>query len=354
MFLKNLSLQNFRNYSNLSLEFDKRPTVLLGNNAVGKSNLLESIYFLSTTKSARAEIDSELIKGGEEFARVEAKLIDNSQLTMENSTQLEITLQNSDGFSKRVEVNGVGRRVVDFIGNLPAVIFSPADINMITGSPSLRRWHLDLCLSQVDPTYKKSLTLYEQVLVNRNKILKRIREGEGGMEELIYWTSELLKYGTVVTDGRKAFLESINIQETPLGKFTFEYLQNILTKERLEQYSGREIASASTLIGPHRDDFKVLMGSRNLAHFGSRGEQRIATLAFKLAQLEYMALVLGKRPTLLLDDVFSELDAKHRKQVVEIVSRQQTVLATVELEHIPKSFLDSARILNVEDGKITE
>lgn len=172
------------------------------------------------------------------------------------------------------------------------------------------------------------------------------------MDELTYWTEELIKYGEVVSSGRKGFLESMNNFQSPLGSFNFEYLQSELTRERLDEYSSREIAAAATLIGPHRDDFSVILAGRNLAHFGSRGEQRTATLAFKLAQLEYMALTLGKRPLLLLDDVFSELDAEHRAHVVEIVGRQQTIIVTVELEGIPKKFLDKARILRVEDGKI--
>jgi DNA replication and repair protein RecF len=374
MILKRLQLTNFRNYSNLSLDFDLRPTILLGNNAVGKSNLLESIYLLSTTKSQRAELDSELIKEGEEFARVQGTAISEH-----SESELEIGFQLVEGnFSKRLKVNGVPRRAVDLIGNLPAVIFYPSDINMVTGSPSLRRWHLDLGLAQIDTEYKKVLTLFEQVLTNRNRVLKRIKEGEGGMDELTFWTGELLKQGQVVSGKRKAFFEFLKSLKKPLGNFEFEYHENILSQERLEQYSGREIAAAATLIGPHRDDFRIftfvipskegihinsesgspigsgMTGKRNLAHFGSRGEQRTATLAFKLSQLEFMAEKLGKRPVLLLDDVFSELDAKHRKAILDIVKLQQTILATVELEHIPKTFLDEARVLKVDNGKITE
>ncbi len=369
MFLKQLKLLNFRNYSNLSLEFDTRPTILLGNNAVGKSNLLESIYFLSTTKSGRVETEVELIKQDETVCRVEGKSLaeDGSDPPrfageagkMEDGNTLEIVMQTIDGqFSKRVMVNGVPRRVVDFVGKLPAVIFYPSDINMVTGSPNLRRWHLDLALAQIDGDYKKTITLYEQILTARNRVLKRIKMGEGGLDELVYWTQELLKMGQVISDKRKVFFEFINNLESKLGNFKFEYHPNNLTQERLDQYSSREIAAAITLIGPHRDDFRFVIlenkKGRNLAHFGSRGEQRTATLAFKLAQLEFMAKVLGKRPLLLLDDVFSELDGKHRGSVIEIVTQQQTIIATVELEHIPKKFLDKARILQVEDGKITE
>lgn len=343
MYLKKINLLNFRNYSNLSLEFDSRPTILVGNNAAGKSNLLEAIYFLSTTKSGRVDEEKELIKQGEEVARIEGEI---------EETKLEVTMEDRNGFLKRVKVNGVPRRVIDYIGNLPAVIFYPWDINMVIGAPSLRRWHLDMALAQVDPHYKKSLTLYEQVLTNRNRVLKRIKERQGKLDELDYWTNELIKHGEVVSLAREAFLQAMNNFQSPLGGFIFEYKQSLLNKERLAEYNNREIQASVTLIGPHRDDFVLKMDERNLARFGSRGEQRLATLVFKLATLEYMALTLGKRPILLLDDVFSELDRSHRAHVVEVVFRQQTIIATVELENLPKKFLNQARILKVEDGKI--
>ena len=375
MLLKKLNLINFRNYAKLDLDFDERTTILLGNNAVGKSNILESIYFLSTTKSGRVDREEELIKEGEEFCKASGVLstVIASEVKQSSSNEsqtkiatkpsasrndeiiLEIAIQTIDNlFSKRLKVNGIPKRAVDFIGNLPAVIFYPSDINLVTGAPSLRRWHLDLSVAQVDPVYKKALTLYEQVLVSRNRVLKRIREGQGKKDELRFWTDELLNKGKEISDKRKVFFDFINNLEKPLGGFIFEYLPSEFTMERLEETNGREIAAAATLIGPHRDDFILKLGNRNLAHFGSRGEQRIATLAFKFLSLEYMAKILRKRPILLLDDVFSELDADHRAAVVEIVNKQQTIIATVELENIPKEFLDSARILKVEDGRISE
>lgn len=348
MFLKKLNLTNFRNYSNLELNFDHRPTILIGNNAAGKSNILEAIYLLSTTKSLRAETEDELIKERQDFLRVEGFVDDDIELlVMINRPTKEVT------FKKKVMVNGIVRKVIDFIGNLPAVIFYPSDINLITGSPSLRRWHLDLGLAQIDPIYKKSLTLYEQFLTARNRVLKRIREGFGKKDELDYWTDGLLEQAKVISKKRKVFFEFINPATAgPLGKFKFEHKPSEVTLEKLIETNNREVAAAATLVGPHRDDYVVFLDDRNMTHFGSRGEQRTATLVFKLFQLEYMAKVLGKRPILLLDDVFSELDSSHRAHVVEIVSKQQTVIATVELENIPQEFLNSARILKVEDGKI--
>ncbi len=357
MFLKSLNLINFRNYAQLELNFDQRPTIFVGNNAAGKSNILEAIYLLSTTKSQRVDKEDELIKKGEEFAKIEGFFRpEDDQPLAGNETELLIILNRiteTVNFRKKTLVNGISKRTLDFIGNLPAVIFYPSDINMVTGSPSLRRWHLDLGLAQIDPEYKKSITTYEQFLTARNKVLKRIREGKGRVDELEYWTEELIKYGQVIFEKRKAFFEFINSLEKLLGDYRFEYIPSILTKDKLKETNGREVAAAATLIGPHRDDYSIQLAGRNLAHYGSRGEQRTATMAFKLAQLEYMASSLGKRPILLLDDVFSELDANHRAAVSEIAKLQQTIIATVELENIPQEFLDSARILKVEDGNIT-
>lgn len=354
MFLKQINLTNFRSYARLELNFDARPTILVGNNASGKSNLLESIYLLSTTKSFRVETEDELIRTSEEFGRVEGFLTDpETELMVLINRQTE-----NINFRKKVLVNGISRRVLDFIGNMPAVIFYPSDINMVTGSPSLRRWHLDLALAQVDPGYKKSLTAYEQFLTSRNRVLKAVREGHARVDELEYWTNGLIEKGKVVSEKRKEFFEFINGLNPPaggpLGGFIFEYRQSEVSVEKLVETNGREVAAAATLIGPHRDDFVVMMDGRHLAHYGSRGEQRTATLAFKLAQLEYMAKILGKRPILLLDDVFSELDGPHRAHVVEIVGKQQTIIATVELENIPQEFLDSSRILKVTNGEIHE
>jgi len=350
MLLKQLKLTNFRNYSNLDLNLDERPTILLGDNGAGKSNILEAIYFLSTTKSQRVDQESELVKEGEAISRVEG-LIEKEG---ETSLEINMTQDKEIGFSKRLKVNGVPRRVMDFVGNLPAIIFYPSDINMVTGSPSLRRWHLDLSLAQVDVEYKRMLTLYEQILVNRNRVLKRIKEGEGKVDELDFWSRELLKVGLVVIQKRQDFFEFINKVKTDLGDFSYVYQQSELTAERLDQYSSREIAASSTLIGPHRDDFLFFQKGRNIAHFGSRGEQRTSTLAFKLSTLEFMASKIGVRPVLLLDDVFSELDGKNRTHVTEIAKLQQTVISTVELENISDEFLKSSRVLKVKDGKITE
>src|SRR3989338_8331258 len=213
MFLKKINLTNFRNYSNLELEFDNRPTVLVGNNAAGKSNILEAVYLLSTTKSLRVETEDELIKEGQDFTKVEGFLESNGEtelLVIINKQSLrsdDLKPNKEVLFRKKVLVNGVPRRVTDFIGNLPAVIFYPSDINLVTGSPSLRRWHLDLALAQIDSDYKRSLTSYGDFLTSRNRVLKNIREGHGKLDELDYWTAGLLEKGKIVSEKRQEFFE---------------------------------------------------------------------------------------------------------------------------------------------------
>src|SRR3989344_5418365 len=287
MFLKRINLTNFRNYTSLELDFDQRPTVLIGDNGAGKSNILEAVYLLSTTKSLRVEKEEELILDGEEFLRVEGFLQPEVESDA-SETELMILINRPTeeiNFKKKVLVNGIARRTLDFIGNLPAVIFYPSDINLVTGSPSLRRWHLDLALAQIDSDYKRSLTSYGDFLTSRNRVLKNIREGHGKLDELDYWTAGLLEKGKIVSEKRQEFFEFINGLVTPLGEFKFEYGMSLINLEKIQEINGREVAAAQTLIGPHRDDFTIALEGRNMASHGSRGEQRTATLAFKLAQL---------------------------------------------------------------------
>lgn len=356
MNLKNLKLINFRNYSKLDYKFNAPVTVLIGNNAQGKSNFLEAIYFLATSKSSRAEEDRELIKGGENLMKVEGNVELKESAAKE--VDLEITLQlTDDQLTKKVKVNGIPKRVVDYIGNLSVVSFSPEDINLVTGPPALRRWHTDLTLAQIDPSYKKALTLYEQVIVNKNRILKRIKEGLGALDELDYWLDQQLELAKVISEKRSEFFSFLNNGQRRFGPFQFQYIESLLTKERLEEYQAKEVSSGSSLIGPHRDDFVFVAWDqgelRDLRRFGSRGEHRGAVLDLKLSEGLFVEYQTGQRPILLLDDVFSELDSSHRDHVTELVNRQQTIIATVELDPSLRKRLKGASVLRVEDSRIT-
>lgn len=357
MFLKSLKLTNFRNFPEIEIEFKTPLTVLVGNNAQGKSNFLESIYFLSTTKSPKADKDEQLIKKGEEVLRVQGT-VDRGQ---NEEVNLEIAMQQIPevGLTKRVKVNGIARRVVDYIGNLAVVSFSPEDINLVTGPPALRRWHIDLTLAQIDKEYKKVLTNYTEVVAKRNKVLKAIKEGLAKLDELDFWSSQQINLGKIISTKRKDFFAHLNKTERKFGDFGFEYIESEITEDRQHHYLNREIASTTCLIGPHRDDFKFIEKSENgdlrdLAHFGSRGEHRTAVLDLKLSETAFMESVTSSRPILLLDDVFSELDLKHREHVIDLISLQQTVVAAVELDGYLEAALSEGVTYLVENGQLSE
>ncbi|MBI2011226.1 DNA replication and repair protein RecF [Candidatus Daviesbacteria bacterium] len=366
MFLNSLKLTNFRTYSKLDFKFKSPLTILVGDNAKGKSNFLESIYFLATTKSPKADKDEELIKKRQVVLRVEGELEDKTSLEIVmmsfgsgHSAELSRSPQDKQrGLTKRVKVNKIPKRILDYIGNLAVVSFSPEDINLVTGAPSLRRWHIDLTLAQIDKEYKKVLTQYEEVVIKKNRILKKIKEGLGKMDELTFWLNQQINLGQIVTLKRADFFKFINSVEKKFGDYQFEYLKSETSKERLEEYLPREIASASSLIGPHRDDFKFIAldngENKDLAHFGSRGEQRTAVLDLKIAEASFVEKILGKRPILLLDDVFSELDLNHREHVIALTELQQTIITAIELDYYLKDKLKEANIFSVENGQLNE
>jgi DNA replication and repair protein RecF len=351
VFLKNLKLSNYRNFSSVDLKLSNS-TLFVGKNAQGKSNVLDAVYFLATTKSPKAEKDSQLIKEDQTVCRVEGVI----EKEGEGENNLEIVMQdNSEGFTKRTRVNGVSRRVVDYLGNLVVIQFVPEDLNLVIGSPSLRRWHLDITLAQIDRDYKRAISEYSEVITKRNRVLKKIREGLSRIDELSFWTDRLLVNGLVISDKRNQFFKFLSASEKILGQnYEYVYLPNVLTKDRLDEYLDREIASASSLIGPHRDDFMFTLNGRNLAYFGSRGEQRTAVLDLKLLELEYVTRVFNSKPILLLDDIFSELDDEHRDHVISVIKNQQTILTAVENEIIPKDFLDMTQVIKVKGGVLID
>lgn len=396
MFLKKLSLVNFRNYSGADFKFKNPITVLMGDNAQGKSNFLESIYFLATSKSPKAEREEELIKNGEQVLRVEGEIVSQYQIsnfkfqisnevrsgvtdeevtsghypgkrskgahpepialenTSQDSLKLEMALQILEGLGlkKRARVNGISRRVVDYSENLAVVLFSPEDVNLVIGSPSLRRGYVDQVLSQTHRSYKRALTSYESVVSRKNKVLKRIREGSAKINELDFWYDQQVMLGNLLTCKRQDFFDFINSIERKFGEFKFAYLENSVSLERLKEYQTREIEAATSLVGPHRDDFMFLLNGRDLSKFGSRGEQRTAVLDLKLSEVSFIEHILEDRPILLLDDIFSELDFEHRKHVIDISKMQQTIIATVDWDAYLEKELHGADIYRVYEGKV--
>lgn len=348
MFLKSISLKNFRNYSNQKFEFKNLITILLGDNAQGKSNFLEAIYFLANAKSPKAFEEIELIKSGEKFLIVEG--------TLDDETNLQVSLELRNGNSsiiKKIKLNKIPKRFVDYTGNLATILFSPEDINLINGSPTLRRGHLDQIISSVDKNYKKNISSYENILTRKNKILKKIREGIGKLDELKFWVDNQILLASLILSTRESFFDFINFVDKKFGNFKLEYKPSELTLKRLNEYRQKEIDSAMSLIGPQRDDFLFLLDGKDLSKFGSRGEQRTATLDLKFSELKFVEKKLDKRPILLLDDIFSELDEIHKQHVIDLSLMQQTVIAAVELDNSLKKKFQDAKFIYVENGKLS-
>lgn len=343
-------LEDFRNFRKKALEFSDGITLIVGPNASGKTNILESLFLLSTGKSFKAKIEEEMINYEKDLARIKGKLASGMILeAVLTRGLLDIGNDHPERVArKKLSINGVGKRLIDFTGNFKVVLFGPWDLDLVTASPSLRRKFFDTVLSQVDREYRRSILSYEKGLRQRNKLLYRIREEGIPRSQLLFWNQLLIRNGNYITQKREEFIEFINSRPGLNDqKFQLEYDRSVISDGRLAQYAEEEIAAATTLVGPHRDDFvfKIHAGggysdsrfkiSRDLSSFGSRGEQRMGVLWLKMAELNFIEEKTSERPTLLLDDIFSELDHEHRDVVMKLASKQQTIITTAD-EHFVK------------------
>ncbi|MBI3289779.1 DNA replication and repair protein RecF [Candidatus Microgenomates bacterium] len=358
MVLNSISLQNFRSFSKASFEFSKEATVIVGPNGAGKTNLLEAIYLLSTGKSFRSGIEEDMIRMGREIARVECRVEnDESQIKL-NVVLTRGQIGGERVSRKKLSVNGLPKRLVDFAGNLQVVLFGPWDMNLISDSPSVRRKFMDAVLSQTDREYHRASLSYEKGVRARNKLLERIRDEGASRGQLLFWNQLLVKNGDYISRKRAELVQFINSSDQLSDNhFQLEYDKSAISEARLDQYAAEEVAAAATLVGPHRDDvvfritnhpFDKLRASqspitKNLATFGSRGEQRMCILWVKLAELSFMESTMGARPLLLLDDIFSELDHEHREIVMGVIDNQQTILTTAD-PHTVTGLKKAARI----------
>lgn len=341
-----LTVSHFRNYSQASFEFSPTLTLVIGPNTAGKTSMLEALMLLATGKSFRTDRHLESIAFSQEVSHIQAVIGEES---VRDRLEMVLTAGLVMGKKtpyKKFSINKVTKRGLDFIGCMPAVLFWPEDLRLITGSPSRRRQYLDGVLSQTSRLYRQSLATYEKALRIRNKLLHLLREGEPiRPEEFEYWTDALLTHGAIIHKERSDYIAFVNKTNSATGtyKTTYEafkstafemhYDHSTITPERLSHYKHAEQAAGMTLVGPHRDDFyltKINDNGVELHKFGSRGEQRLGVLFMKIAELDYIKKTLKTTPLLLLDDIFSELDAYHRQLVMQLVSYQQTIMTTTE------------------------
>ena len=386
MFLKKLSLIGFRNHLNTNIEFESGLTLILGRNGAGKTNVLETINLLSSGDTFREGKIEEMVSFDSEVAHVggvvrnlknqksEIKVKESTGVDDYDETQLRVTLTRGVLGGKRVSkrrflVNDVGKSKRNFVGNLRSVAFRPEDMRLVEGSPSRRRKFLDEVLCQVDRNYLSSLMTYGKGLVRRNKTLQMIRDGETSRSALEYWDRLVLKHGEYVQKGRFKLVDFFNeCKEYEDFGLRMEYDHSIMSPARLEQYAVQEVGAGHTLVGPHRDDIRLIVGNSkfknsnsklsglrriggelDLAAYGSRGEQRLGVLWLKLMALEFVEEVTGERPLLLLDDVYSELDDEHRELVSGVVDRQQTIVTSADRQNV-ETLIESAQILELANG----
>jgi len=335
MQLTNISLLHFRTYTKDHIPFSPTVTLIIGPNAVGKTNILEAIFMLSAGKSFRAKKDSDVVKWDNEIARIKA-IGTNTQ--EEFLLELVITVGSVNGQKtpvKKYLVNNVARRQIDFIGNFRSVLFSPSDLELVTDSPSMRREYLNTVLVQVDREYRRNLQSYERGLRQRNSLLDRINDGTASRSQLLFWNQLLIKAGSYITESRKRYIDTINSYTFANLSYQLVYDPSVISVNRLQEYAEEEIAAKSTLVGPQRDEFLFEKNIKNkttidISRFGSRGEQRLAVLWLKLAELTFIESETKERPTLLLDDIFSELDENSREMVLDLTKKQQTIITSAE------------------------
>lgn len=345
MYLASLVLKDFRNYESRLFEFGKKTTLITGGNGVGKTNILEAVYVLATGRSFRAHKVEEMIRFGREFGRVAGE-VEEENNSEPGGLSLEVVLTKGEVngakvAKRRFRLEGVAKRAADFTGRLVAVLFRPEDLEIVLGSPQDRRAFMDGVLVQVDREYRRSLAVYEKALYRRNKLLDAIRDEGVSRTQLMFWDQTLVKHGQILTERRGKFSDFINSQRIAIDNFKLDYWPSVISEERLAKYGEQEVAAGYTLVGPHKDDFRMYTASgdqlsepdrkgRDLALYGSRGEQRLGVLWLKLAELAFVKEKLGEKPVLLLDDIFSELDGVHRDLVVKIIPEQQTLVTATE------------------------
>lgn len=366
MRIASLQLHQFRNYRSLQLEFGPNVNVLFGRNAAGKTNVLEALFFLATSRSQRTHQDQDLLTWGEDLLAVRGTL-DSGY----GHIEAEIRYQRDR--RKQIRLGGSAARVVDLLGRIPAVFFGPDDLQMLKGSPALRRRYLDLFLSQTHPQYFNAIQSYLRVLAQRNGLLRQIREGGGSTSTLDIWDDQLLDFASMVTtyrlDAIRPIQERAAAAQAQLSEgresLTLDYefaaggrpatrdeVREAL-RSALQQRRREELARAQTTVGPHRDDLLVSINQLEARSFGSQGQQRSAVLSLKLAELHYLRQHLGTAPVLLLDDVTSELDGGRRGLLLEAVGREaQTFITCTTLTDLDERWTEQSQLYRVEDGRI--
>jgi DNA replication and repair protein RecF len=355
MIISRLLLHNFRNYTLADFSFSPGVTFIIGQNTAGKSNILEAINLLTCGKSFRTDKDSQMVKLNNDVARITAE-ISIDEVSEKSKLEIVLAEPNVTGsiFSKRFLINGLPKRRIDFSETFHALLFEPSDLDIVSGTPSLRREFLDEVLEQTDRDYRQALLSFTKALRQRNALLQRAKEtGIRQEKQFDYWDQILIESGSKITSARAQLIEYLNAEKKELFNFILSYDKSEISVARLNQYKREEAAAGITLVGPHRDDVLINMQRKrdealSLKYFGSRGQQRLTVLQLKLLQLSYLHQKLEDKPVLLLDDIFSELDEDHIKYILEVVNKQQTIITTTHKEFLDEAGIKNPRIIELK------
>lgn len=357
MFVKSLELCNFRNYTDLSMQFSDGVNILYGDNAQGKTNILEAIYLGGTTKSHKGSKDRELIKMEQPEAHVRL-LIDKDGFTH----KIDMHLKRSK--SKGIAIDGIPiKKSLELIGLAHMVFFSPEDLSIIKNGPGERRRFIDMELCQLDRVYLHNLTKYNKILNQRNHLLKQVGLNNALLETLSIWDMQLTQYGTYIVERRNQFIEQLNTIIFDIHKrlsgnkeeLFIKYVPNTVSSDlemRLAQSQKKDIITKNTSIGPHRDDIQFLIKGIDLRKYGSQGQQRTSALSLKLAEIEMVKTVIGEKPVLLLDDVLSELDRNRQNYLLDSIKDIQTIVTCTGLEEFVNNRMVMDQIYEVINGTV--
>ncbi len=357
MIIKSIELTNFRNYESLNLEFDKGTNILYGDNAQGKTNVLEAIYLSSITKSHKGSKDQDIIRFGENEAHLRTYLEKDG-----DTYKVDMHLRKSG--SKVIAVNGQKlKKAAGLLGLLNVVFFSPEDLSIIKNGPSERRRFIDMELCQLDSFYLYNLNNYNKIVNQRNKLLKDIYTNYSLKETLDIWDSQLISYGSKIIERRIAFINQLNeiifdIHKKLSGdkeQILIKYEPNVLIEDfesKLKQSQEKDIKLKMTTVGPHRDDICIDINGIDIRKFGSQGQQRTAALSLKLSEIELVKKITKDTPVLLLDDVLSELDSNRHKYLLESIGNIQTIITCTGLDDFVNDRFEINKVFKVSNGRI--
>ena len=359
MYIRSPQLANFRNYESLSLEFSEGTNILYGDNAQGKTNILEALYLVATTKSHRSVRDRDMIRFGCQEGHIRTVLI-------KNGVDYQVDMHLRAAKTKGLAINGQKlKRASQLMGLLHIVFFSPEDLTIVKNGPAYRRHFLDMELCQLDGDYLFNLNHYNRIVDQRNRLLKEIWNNPDLEATLDVWDDQLADYGTKIIARRREFMEQLadligDIHLRLSGgreHLSLQYLPDTeaaALKEKLLQNRERDKYLKSTSVGPHKDDFSFVCNEIDLRKFGSQGQQRTCALSLKLAEIELVKKMIGDSPVLMLDDVLSELDSNRQNALLKTIGGLQTIITCTGLDEFVSHRFAIDRLYRVENGVVTQ